>query len=646
MTDKGYAVQNPRCPIKFRKDIFYMYYNSFDLRCKSHFGASEIGETICFFLDSADSTDAYFMLRKGQGDYEYRQMQRMPDGRFFISVTFDDSGVYFYRFFIKGMGVERMIYRAPDGTATFEPPFDWQQTVTDKNYTTPDWLKGGLIYQIFPDRFYKADVPLPQQYEDRVFVDWNDEPTFTGGTVGKVINNDYFGGNLMGIAEKLPYLASLGVTLIYLNPIFEAHSNHRYNTANYMKVDPTLGTNEDFKTLCEKAKEFGINIILDGVFSHTGSDSIYFNKNNRYDSVGAYNSTESEYYPWYTFEHYNDKYKSWWGFDTLPEVNEENESFCNFITGEGGVIDYWMSMGAMGFRLDVADELPDDFIAKIRTAVKRNNPQGLLIGEVWEDASNKVSYSKQREYLMGHELDSVMNYPFANEIIRFVRNTGGVDFMNRVNQIIENYPTQSMNTAMNLLSTHDTERLITALAGEPSYGRDREWQCRRCLTDEQRAHGEKLIRLAAILQYTLPGVPSTYYGDEILMEGYRDPFNRGSFKWDKTTDVNDTLNFYKILGALRKYCPSLKEGDFLKAQYDYNCVSYLRVCDEGELFVMVNPSQYDIKYWLLPGWENDAVLYGDITPENGMVCVPKYSAAIMGRGEWTEAFLAYCRSLR
>lgn len=620
-----------------------MYYNSFDLRYKSHFGASEIGETICFFLDSADSYDAYFMLRKGQGNYEYRQMQRMTDGRFFISVTFDDSGVYFYRFFIKGNGYERMIYRAPDGTATFEPPFDWQQTVTDKNYVTPEWLRGGLIYQIFPDRFYKADVPLPQQYEDRVFVDWNDEPTFTGGTVGKVINNDYFGGNLLGIAEKLPYLKSLGVTLIYLNPIFEAHSNHRYNTANYMKVDPTLGTNEDFKTLCEKAKEYGINIILDGVFSHTGSDSIYFNKNNRYDSVGAYNSQDSEYYPWYTFEHFNDKYKSWWGFETLPEVNEENESFADFITGEGGVIDYWMSLGAKGFRLDVADELPDDFITKIRTAVKRNDPQGLLIGEVWEDASNKISYSKQRQYLMGHELDSVMNYPFANEIIRFVRNTGGVDFMNRITQIIENYPPQSMNCAMNLLSTHDTERLITALAGEPANGRDREWQCRRHLSDEQRAHGEKLVRLAAILQYTLPGVPSTYYGDEILLEGYRDPFNRGSFKWDKVktdSDVNEILNFYKFLGKLRKLCPSLKDGGFLKAQYDYNCVSYLRVCDDGELFVMVNPSQYDINYWLLPGWENDTVIYGDITPENGMVRVPKYSAAIMGRGKWTKDFLA------
>ena len=623
-----------------------MYYDSFDLRYKSHFGASEKGETICFFLDSEESTGAHFLLRCGMGDYEYRQMQRMPDGRFFISVTFDNPGVYFYRFSVTNNGEERMIYRAPDGKATFDPPFDWQQTVTDNNYTTPQWLRGGLIYQIFPDRFYKADVPLPKQYDDRVYVDWNDEPTFTGGSVGKVINNDYFGGNLLGIAEKLPYLSSLGVTMIYLNPIFEAHSNHRYNTANYMKVDPTLGTNDDFATLCKKAKEYGINIILDGVFSHTGSDSIYFNKNNRYDSVGAYNSQDSEYYPWYSFEHFNDKYKSWWGFDTLPEVNEENESFCRFITGEGGVIDYWMSMGAKGFRLDVADELPDSFIAKIRTAVKRNDPQGLLIGEVWEDASNKVSYSKQREYLMGHELDSVMNYPFANEIIRFVRYTGGIDFINHITQIIENYPAQSLNTAMNLLSTHDTERLITALAGEPANGRDREWQYRCHLSDEQRAHGEELVRLAAILQYTLPGVPSTYYGDEILMEGYRDPFNRGSFKWDKISGVNETLEFYKMLGALRKFCPALKEGDFLKAQYDYNCVSYLRVCDDGELFVMVNPSQYDIVYWLLPDWENDAVLYGDITPENGMVRVPKYSAAIMGRGEWTRAFSAYCRSLR
>lgn len=612
-----------------------MYYNSFDLRFKSKTGAAVCGETICFFLEAENCREAYFMLRYGEGEYDYRPMQRTGDDRFFISVTFEEAGVYFYRFRVVGDFGDRMLYRAPDGASTTEPPFDWQQTVCSKEYGTPDWIKGGVIYQIFPDRFYKAECALPAQYADRVYVDWNSEPCFAGGKHGYVINNDYFGGNLAGITEKLGYLQSLGVTAIYLNPIFEAHSNHRYNTADYRKIDPTLGTNEDFCTLCREAKKHGIGVILDGVFSHTGSDSIYFNKENRYDSVGAWNSPDSPYYSWYKFEP-NGKYASWWGFETLPEVNEENESFCEYITGEGGVIDYWMGLGASGFRLDVADELPDSFIEKIRRAVKRSNPEGLLIGEVWEDASNKVSYSKQRRYLMGDELDSVMNYPFANEILRFVRNCGGVDFMNRVRQIIENYPPDTLHVLMNVLSTHDTERLITALSGEPAAGRDREWQYRCRLTNEQRRLGEQLVRLAAALQFTLPGVPSIYYGDEILTEGDRDPFNRASFKWDALEREKETVNFYKKLGVLRAVCPALKAGDFIPAQYDYNGVSYLRVCSEGELLVMVNPSSYEYDFWLPPAWENDVLLFGENNIADGRIKVPPRGFALMGRGEWTD----------
>lgn len=616
-----------------------MYFNSFDLQYKSHFGAVSQGNTICFYVDGGDATDAYMMIRCGEGEFEYRQMQKSMDSRFFISVTFDDVGVYFYRFKLITPNGEKQLYRAPNGSSTFTAPFDWQQTVYSKDYSTPEYIKGGVIYQIFPDRFYKADVELPPQYEDRVYVDWNAQPCYINGNKGLVINNDYFGGNLAGITEKLPYIKSLGVSVIYLNPIFEAHSNHRYNTANYMKIDPTLGDENDFKVLCDSAHKLNIAIVLDGVFSHTGSDSIYFNKENRYDSVGAYNSEQSSYYSWYGFKQWPNDYHSWWGFETLPEVNENDEKFCEYITGENGVIDYWMSKGANGFRLDVADELPDEFIKKIRKAIKRNNENGFLIGEVWEDASNKVSYSAQRQYLWGEELDSVMNYPFANEILRFVRYKDGIKFMDKIMQIIENYPKCALDVLMNLLSTHDTERLITALAGEPSNGRGREWQCRVSLTPNQRELGIKLCKIAAVLQYTLPGVPSLYYGDEIATEGYRDPFNRASFKWDKVSSDNSMLEFYKTLGILRKNCLALKSGEFIKAQYDYNLVSYLRVAENSEIFVMANPTECDAWFWLLPGWENDDVLIGENVIENGKILVKSYSASVIGRGDWTKQFL-------
>lgn len=615
-----------------------MYFDSFDRRHKSQFGACVSGCSICFFVDDERDGEMFMLRRFGQGEYEYLKMQRTAGG-YFIAVNFDVLGVFFYRFLLRTPdGAEHKIYRAPDGKSTNMPPFDWQQTVYSADYDTPDFIKGGIIYQIFPDRFCKADCPLPAQPEDRVYVDWSAEPCFTPGKAGYVINNDYFGGNLRGIEQKLDYLSSLGVTLIYLNPIFEAHSNHRYNTADYMKIDPTLGDEKDFVSLCSSAKKRGIKIILDGVFSHTGSDSVYFNKEGRYDSVGAYSSTSSPYYSWYKFTHFPDKYDSWWGFETLPEVNENDASFCNFITGTGGVIDYWMSHGASGFRLDVADELPDDFIAKIRIAVKRNDPDGLLIGEVWEDASNKVSYGEQRRYLFGDELDGVMNYPFANEIKRFVRHRDGVSFINRIMQICENYPKCALDCMMNLLSTHDTERLITALAGEPCDGRDREWQYRVRLDDSQKRRGQALVRLAAVLQYTLPGVPSVYYGDEQLMEGYRDPFNRGAFDWSRVCDDDELLRFYKNLGAVRRSCTALKTGSFIPAQYDYDCVSFIREQDGEELLVLVNPSDHEVEFWLPPGWEKDEIILGGGERYDTRFKLSPLKFALLGRGKWTANF--------
>ena len=188
-----------------------------------------------------------------------------------------------------------------------------------------------------------------------------------------------------GVGDKTtiilaPLVASLGVNVIYLNPIFDAHSNHRYNTADYSKIDSLLGDEKDFKALCKKAEEYGIKIILDGVFSHTGSDSIYFNREGRYNSVGAFNSNESPYKDWFTFEE-NGKYKSWWGIDTLPETNEDNESFIEYISGKNGIAEKWLKCGAYGYRLDVADELPDKFLDEFCKSVKSLNKDYVVIGE-------------------------------------------------------------------------------------------------------------------------------------------------------------------------------------------------------------------------------------------------------------------------
>ena len=612
-----------------------MFYSSKMKEYKSVFGAIKSGQEITYRVFAPFALKVEMLVRKGENTpFEYYQMETDNDGWFERKTSFGDVGVYFYHFEISYDHRKQSIYCGEDLADTSVGIADWQQTVYSEDFKVPDFAKKGVIYQIFPDRFCKGEIEYGEIFADRENANWGDEPLWANGTVGKVINNDYFGGNFNGIKEKLPYLKDLGVTIIYLNPIFEAHSNHRYNTANYLKADPILGTNEEFASLCKEAEKLDIKIILDGVFSHTGADSIYFNKFGRYDELGAYQSTESKYYSWFKFNEFPDNYTSWWGFDTLPEVQETDESFVKFITGEGGVIDYWMGLGASGFRLDVADELPDCFIKQIRTAVKRNN--GMLYGEVWEDASNKVSYGEQRAFLYGHELDSVMNYPFMNFIINFVKGGSGIQFMQSVLRICENYPKEALDSLMNLLSTHDTERILTTLGGEPALIRGREWQAIQKMSDDEIKGGARLLKMASTLCFTLPGMPCIYYGDEILTEGYRDPFNRKSFDWSRANEQNDMLNWYKCLGKIRNACPAFDGGEFLPIQWEKDFVSFIRKKGKNEVFVVVNPSENDIDIWLLPGWKDDKTIIGNEN-ENGILKVGPKSVAIMGRGKWAES---------
>lgn len=464
--------------------------------------------------------------------------------------TPEEPGLYFYQFEARTCrGVQRLS-RGERGWAVFGGTWRWQLTVYQAGFETPSWLEGGVMYQIFPDRFFKSDqekagLPAGRTYHQ----DWYEQPDWRPNQQGRVTNSDFFGGDLRGIAEKLPYLKSLGVTCLYLNPVFESHSNHRYDTADYSKIDPLLGTEEDFTALCQAAADLNIQVLIDGVFSHTGSDSVYFNREGRYESAGAYNSPESPYYPWYNFQNWPDQYESWWGFDTLPNVNETDESYNAFINGEDGIVRRWLRAGASGWRLDVADELPDLFIDKLSAAAKAEDSEALVLGEVWEDASNKAAYGVRRRYLLGGQLDSVMNYPFRDAIFAFLLGGDPKAFAEAVENIVENYPPQCLRLLMNHIGTHDTERALTVLGGEPAGSRGREWQSGQTLNQRQRETGVARLKLAAILQYLLPGVPCLYYGDEAGLEGYRDPFNRACYPWGR--EDKELLDWYRALGAMR-----------------------------------------------------------------------------------------------
>lgn len=540
-------------------------------------------------------------------------------------------GLYFYRFFVDTQSGTLPMTRSRGGEGELRSDgLPWQLTVFDPSFTTPEWLAGGVMYQIFPDRFFrsgqkKTGVPTDRKLHET----WGEQPDWAPDADGKIRNRDYFGGDLRGIMEKLGYLKSLGVTCLYLNPVFEAHSNHRYDTADYRKIDPLLGTEEDFRLLCTAAGKLGIRVLLDGVFNHTGSDSVYFNREGRYPGPGAYQSKDSPYYPWYRFHNWPADYDCWWDFVTLPTVDKENPDYVRFINGPDGVIRSWLRAGASGWRLDVADELPDSFLEGLRAAAKAEKPDALMLGEVWEDASNKFAYGKRRKYLLGGQLDSVMNYPFRSAVLGYLTGDDPSAVMEKILSILENYPPQVIRCLMNHIGTHDTERAMTVLAGEPARGRGRSWQSGARLTGEQRKRGLRLMRLVSLLQYTLPGVPCVYYGDEAGMEGYRDPFNRGCYPWGKEDD--GLLGWYRILGRLRAECECLREGEFRPVKADGDGLAYVRVGKIDALLCAFNRG--DGTLTVRPGkeWQGAEPLVGPAPDSEGNLTLPPLSCAAVRR---------------
>ena len=574
-----------------------MNYYPFDSRnnlYRNKFGSIAEGETLRLSLllhKDACVYDAFLIIREdSESQPQEVRLERgewIEDYQYFSGEITLTEGLYWYSFRYTSAHGDFEVKRTGESLGCVTSDGEcWQQTVYSADFETPDWLNGGIIYQIFPDRFYNSGKIKENIPEDRyICEDWYAQPEFRQPKDKKRLCNDYYGGDLKGIEEKLPYLKGLGVSCIYLNPIFEAHSNHRYNTADYLKIDPHLGDEKDLESLVKSAKKQGIEIILDGVFSHTGDDSVYFNKYNRYDSVGAYNSTSSPYFSWFNFKEYPNKYAAWWGIETLPETNENDLSFSNFITGEKGVIKHWLDFGVKGFRLDVADELPDGILDKIRMAVKRDNKDNYLLGEVWEDASNKISYGSRRRFLRGRQLDSVMNYPFANAIIDFVKGGNGERLINDVMSFMENYPKPAIKVLMNHIGTHDTARILTML-GCDYIPKTREEQAVYSLSAENREKAINLLKLAVVLQYTLPGVPSIYYGDEAGMEGFGDPFCRASYPWGR--ENNEILEFYKQIGKIRRENSAFETGDFIPIFCDFDTVCYLRKDGKNQVLIAVN----------------------------------------------------------
>ncbi len=512
------------------------------------------------------------------------------------SFSFAQPGLYFYYFYIVGSTGGFRLFKYGDDT-NMEAGDCWQVSCVPKDFVTPEWARGATIYQIFPDRFYKSgNCDLTGKLRPyTVHENWSDEVDWRPTPKGEVLNNDFFGGNFRGITEKLPYIASLGTDILYLNPISKSFSSHRYDTGDYKTPDPMLGTMEDFTTLCGAAHALGIKVILDGVYSHTGADSLYFNKFGTFPGIGAYQSEKSPYHSWYTFRRWPDSYNAWWDFDTLPTVNKMDPAFMEYIiTGSNSVVAHWLNAGCDGFRLDVADELPSEFLALLKKRIRETKPDALLMGEVWEDASNKVAYGRRCRYFVDGTLDSVMNYPFRTAILNFLRGSDdGGHLKNTVMTIAENYPPEVVLCNMNLLGTHDTPRILTALVDD--FDGSREQLAQRKLSEEQYALAQERLFFAAALQYTLPGSPSLYYGDEAGMAGHKDPFNRRTYPWGKEDPI--LLGHFRQLGRLRREQDALRLGDIRFFHAVGQKVGFTRSYNGKTLRIYLNRSNED---WKIP----------------------------------------------
>jgi 4-alpha-glucanotransferase len=601
-----------------------IFYNSHDEEYKKPFGAVVTGQQIdirlkvekghdvdCRILVMIREVDAKFVMdvEREEGDYiVYKAEFFAPNYPCLIHYhfTIEEGGeTYYIGNCREKLGGECFIYD--------ENPVPYQITVAAANIRVPQWYKEGIMYQIYVDRFKACGHK--NLYEGRKgfvkYEDWNDKNRYIKDNSGDVIFWDVYGGNLRGVVEKIPYLKSLGVSILYFNPIFEAGSNHKYDTGDYEKLDFGYGSDLDFEDLVDECKKNDISIILDGVFSHVGMDSKYFNRFGMYENKGAYQSMNSEYFDWFRFKDYPNEYECWWGNKSLPNVEEMNPSYLDYILrGENSIVKQWIRKGVKGWRLDVADELPDEFIQILKTETLKVDEDSIVLGEVWEDASNKESYNKLREYFYGDELDSVMNYPFRISFTGFLAgHIKGETALKKIMSIYENYPREYFYSCMNLVGTHDTVRVLTCMGNSPDErSLDDDAKYGYVLSEDQLKYAVKRLKLLSLVQATFPGVPCIYYGDEAGMEGYSDPYCRGTYPWGHENE--ELLCWYRKIFKYRESSEVLKRGSWKPYSCKGDLFSFTRTLGSETIVVAINRSGEEMVF-NLPGSGYEDIFSGE-----------------------------------
>ena len=554
-------------------------HDSQSIKFRKPFGAVEVGQKVKLSITVDREIIVAIELIQFDGTRLNIGMQKeyLNNGEFRYSVEIDTSntlGILEY-YFILIDGYDRLYYGNNDehlggiGQIYTYNPVPYQVTVYEKSYI-PDWYKEGVVYQILIDRFYNGneDKSINSPKENSfIYGRWDDSPMYIKDSSGRIARWDFFGGNIKGTLNKLDYIKSLGASIIQLSPIFKSSSCHKYDTGNYEFIDEMFGTNDEFKELCEVAESKGIKIILDIVLSYTSSDSKYFNKLGTYNDIGAYQSPNSKYHDWYKFNIYPYQYESWWGINERPNVDSMEKGYIEYIIeNDNSIIKKWIDLGSSGWRLNVIDELPDEFIELIRTKMQQISKDVVLLGDIWDDASNKISYSKRRKYLQGKEVQAVTNYPLRECLINFTKSYITSDkFKHKIMSLYENYPRESFYGNINIIGTNDTERILTVLDGNV-----------------------ELLKLLIVIQFTLPGVPLIYYGDETGLEGGKEPDNRKSYPWGK--EDKNLINFYQKIISIRNNENGLKKGDLKIHETDLDVFAFERNYENERIIVLVNVS--------------------------------------------------------
>lgn len=568
-------------------------YDSRDATHKSPFGAQPAGTSFAFSVGAPGGVDDLTLVverRRLEGNQEvleYRELARVPmrreaaaDGgvRWTASQRLDAPGIYGYWFDARIGGRRFVLQNNADaifwtrekgsgGRAAVAPmPASptairrFRQTVYAPGYRVPDWAADAVYYDVFPDRFRNGDPsndPVPgRDRHHRGTVEtharWLDKPYRPGSGDGSdaAYGNDFFGGDLAGLIDKLDEIRDLGANAIYMTPIFRAASNHKYDTADYLHVDPAFGSNDDFSRLTREAAKRGIRVIPDASLNHTGADSIYFDRYGNFGGRGAYTGgvirTESPWASWYRFDATqvdpDRRYAGWAGVADLPELDKSSPAWRDFAyRAPDSVTRRWLDAGASGWRMDVAPWVPDDFWREWRAVVKAQRPDAITIAETWFDAA---------KFFLGDSFDSTMNYIFRNTALAWAAGGDARELVGNLELMREHYPPQALHASMNLLSSHDVPRALHELGWHDD-------------ADAAQAREAKArFRAALLLQMTWPGAPAVFYGDEVGLTGGADPQNRRPYPWaDRGGHPDLALRAtVKRLIALRHAMPVLRRG--------------------------------------------------------------------------------------